>query len=128
MTYQGAAGHDNEAGFTTLNPQPRCPQGIQYPVYINAASNVTYPDGAAFCVWEFENLKIAQYEAILTLLGLTTSASNVSGLVTIQTVTHARGTFANYNATVVHRKGEDTEYAGKLFRSAVFTFRSLEAT
>jgi hypothetical protein len=128
MTYKGATGHDNEAGFTTFVQQPACPRGIQYPRYIHAASGLVYPDGSPFCVWEWVNLTEAQYEAILTALGLSTALTSVSGLVTIATVTHDRSTFANYNATAYHRKGEDTEFVDGLFRSVILTFKQLEAT
>jgi hypothetical protein len=43
-------------------------------------------------------------------------------------VTHDRSTFANYNARVVHKKGEDTEFADHLFRFARFRFKNLVVT
>lgn len=128
MTYKGATGHDNEAGFTTFVQQPACPRGIQYPAYIHAASGLVYPDGSPFCVWEWVNVTESQYETILAALGLTTIAGDTSGLVTIETVTHDRSTFADYNATCFHRKGEDTEFVDNLFRTVRFTFKQLEAT
>ncbi len=127
MPYRAAPNHDNVAGFTTLATPPVCPRGIQYPVYIEAASGKVYPDGTGFCWWEFNDLTEAQYEAVLAALGLTTVANNVSAPVTIQTVTHDRSVFANYNATVVHKKGEDTEFADNRFLSARFLFKQLEA-
>lgn len=127
MPYQAAPNHDNVAGFTTLATPPICPLGIQYAEYIQAASGKVYPNGTSFCVWEFNDLTEAQYEAILAILGLTTAATSVTGPVTIQTVTHDRSVFANYNATVVHKKGEDTEFADNRFLSARFLFNQLEA-
>ena len=127
MTYQAVNGHDNESNLETLSPQPACPQGIQYPVYIHAASGDVYSDGSPFCVWDWENLTESQYEAILDILGLTIDASDVSGPVTIRTVTHNRDTFDVFNATVYHRKGQDTEYAEGLFKTARFWYKQLEA-
>ncbi len=127
MPYKGAPNHDNVAGLTTLVYPLICPRGIQYPTYIEAASGKVYPDGAGFCWWEFNDLTEVQYEAVLALLGLTTAVTSVSAPVTIQTVTHDRSVFANYNATVVHKKGEDTEFADNRFLSARFLFKQLEA-
>ncbi len=127
MPYRAAPNHDNTAGFTTLATPPVCSRGIQYPAYIEAASGKVYPDGTGFCWWEFNDLTEAQYEAVLAALGLTTATTSVSGPVTIQTVTHDRSAFANYNATVVHKKGEDTEFADNRFLSARFLFKQLEA-
>jgi len=128
MAHQAAPGHDNTAGLATISAnKPPKTQGVQVPRYVTAASGVVYPDGAPFVVWEFEHLTPAEYTAILTALGLTTSPASVSAPVTLRTVGHDRTTFATYNATVVHRKGEDTRYERGLFRRATFTFTRLEA-
>jgi hypothetical protein len=128
MPYQLATGWDNETNFVTVTPPPFCPLGIQFAAYVEAISGIAYPEGDMFTVWEFEKLTEAQYESILTLMGLTAAATSVSAPVTIQTVTHDRSTFANYNARVVHKKGEDTEFADHLFRFARFRFKNLVVT
>jgi hypothetical protein len=43
-------------------------------------------------------------------------------------VTHDRSTFANYNARVVHKKGEDTEFENHLFTRVRFRFKNLVVT
>jgi hypothetical protein len=128
MPYQLATGWDNEAGFVTVNPQPACPLGIQFAAYVEAISGIAYPEGDMFTVWEFDHLQIAQYTILLPLMGLSTAATSVSAPVTIQTVTHDRATFANYNARVVHKKGEDTEFENHLFTRVRFRFKNLVVT
>jgi hypothetical protein len=128
MAYQVAVGHDNEAGFVTTDPEPVCPLGIQYPVHVTAASGVTYADGAPFTVWEYDILTAAQYATKLTENGLTTAPDSVSANVTISTIAHDRSTYANYNAIVLHRKGEDAEFRDGLFRGVRFLYRQLEST
>ncbi len=128
MTYQVAINYDNEAGFVAVDPQPRCLLGIQNAAYVETISGITYPDGDEYTVWEFENLTPAEYTALLAEMGLTTAASSVSGPVTISTISHDRTTFANYNARVVHKKGEDTEFENWLYTRARFLFKKLVAT
>ena len=128
MPYQLATGWDNEAGFVTVDPQPFCPLGIQFAAYVEAISGIAYPEGDMFTVWEFEMLTEAAYETLLSQMGLTTAANSVSAQVTIQTVTHDRSTFANYNARVVHKKGEDTEFENHLFTRVRFRFKNLVVT
>lgn len=128
MAFQLATGHDNEAGFVTVDPQPRCLLGIQNAVYVEAISGKTYPDGDEYTVWEFENLTPAQYTTILGLNGLTTAASSITAEVTINTISHDRSTYAAYNARVVHKKGEDTEFEGWLYTRARFLYKKLAAT
>jgi hypothetical protein len=128
MSDQVAVGHDNTAGLATVSAsKPPKTQGVQYPRYITAGSGVVYPDGAPFVVWAFEHLTAAEYVAVLTAMGLTDSPASVSADVTLRTIGHDRVTYRNYNATVVHRKVEDTNYSGGLYRRATFTFKQLEA-
>lgn len=128
MASQIAIGHDNEAGFVTVDPQPACPLGIQNAIYVETISGIPYPDGDEFTVWEFENLTPTQYTTLLAAMGLTSAASSVSAEVTISTISHDRTTYANYNARVVHKKGEDTEFSGWLYTRARFLFKKLAAT
>jgi hypothetical protein len=128
MAYQVATGHDNEAGFVTLSPQPKS-QGIEYPRWVQAASAL-YPDGAPFVVWEFEQLTRAQYNTIILAFGLTHSPDDVESLVTIRSIGYDRSTWANWNGTVVHRRGpnQDTEFSMGIYRRATFTIKKLITT
>lgn len=131
--YKAAAGHDNEVGFDypIANTRPPKSSLVQYPIYIKTASGSMIVKGAPFVIWEWEDLYPSEYNAILTRLGMsTTDLTEVSALATIRTkIERNASTYANYNATVIHRREpEDAVFSDGLYRSVLFRFEGLVAT
>jgi len=127
--YKLATGHDNEAGFATLSFPVRCPGGIQYPEYRRAADGTVTGHGEPFAECVAEALTDAQYNELFTASGMGTGASVASALVTASLPQNDRtGTFANYNATMEHRKGEDAVYDGRHWKNVRWRLTKLVAT
>ncbi len=130
MGYQFASGFDSAGSLAELAVQPRSP-GIMYPSRINAISSFAYEDGEAYTEWFFEALTPAEYQALLTTLGLATGTT-IAAECTVRTTQNDTGLacerdYANYNAIIVMgRHGRDTRYDGNAYR-AEFTLKRLEA-
>ena len=124
--YEVADGHDNEAGYSTIAPQPRC-KGIQYPEYVVAASGDVIPRGDPFVDLEWRGLiTAAEYSAILTSFGLTTDTTND---VTISLPDAGRSTFSDYNGKAVHQRTKDyVEFERGFYRNVRITVKELAGT
>jgi hypothetical protein len=116
--YSIADGHDNEAGYATLAPQPAMPDGIHYPVYRKAASGKVYPDGVRVAWLEYQNITPAEYAAILSDCGLTSADYND---ITAALPDEDYSTFSDYNGTIYHyRTPEYRQFRNHLYRRARF--------
>ena len=124
MTYKAALAFDNVAGLALLDPQPVC-SGIRSSRYLQTASGLLIPDGYAYCLWEFTNLRPSVYVAVLTALGFTTAYDDVYSEITISTIEADRSTFTNFNAICIHKKDEDTEFNFGVYRRAAFLMKKL---
>lgn len=113
MSYQVAVGNDNAGGLADISVQPRSERGIQWPEHNVAADYTVSRNGAPFIVLEWSQLTRAQYVALLAEFGLTYYDSRA---ITIRIPGRDYDTFANHNATAVHRQGEDATQAGWLYR------------
>jgi hypothetical protein len=97
MTYQIAAGHDNEAGLTAIDPQPRMSQLAPGRRQV-AGNGMVYEDGFETATLDYGYLTKVQYDALLTAFGLDSAAS---AQVTIRVPRNSDRTFQNYNAVIV---------------------------
>jgi hypothetical protein len=127
MSYQWAAGHDNEAGYQDIPGRPTT-RGIQYPVYVTALDGTVHPKGAPFVIYDFNNVETADYISMLTALGFSGDPDDVSAPVTLAVPEYDYTTFNDWNATCVHRPGVDTEWDGTKYPRVHFVFKQLEAT
>jgi hypothetical protein len=106
---QWAPNHDNEAGYIDVLV-PVLTKGIQYPVYVTAGDGSVHAKGAAFVVFEMHNVTFSQYTQMReTDLAFSSVESDVSKAVTVAVPEPDRVTFNNWNATLIHRPGVDTE-------------------
>jgi hypothetical protein len=122
--FQAAAGYNNVAGLTTIKPQPRCP-GLLYPRVVYAANGSRYRDGAPYTEFRWDYLKLAEYTAILTLLGL--SSGVIYAPVTVRLPNYNFTSWSNYNATAYLPEIErDVEYRLGVYANIVLVFRELE--
>lgn len=109
--YKLATGHDNEAGFATLSFPVYSPAGIQYPEYRPDADGGMTGHGNAFIECRADVLQISEYNELFTASGMSTSIGVSSALVTAALPALDRsGAFANYNGTMIHRKGVDATF------------------
>lgn len=97
MSYEIAAGWDNEAGLVEIAKQPRLvtmtPGRRQ-----TAGDGLIYEDGFMTAALEYGFLTPAEYDALLTAFGLSSAAS---AKVTIALPQNEDRTFAHYNAIII---------------------------
>lgn len=126
--YQIADGFDNEAGFTTVDPQPAC-EGLLYPSRRLMIDGTPIDKGLPFVVWRYKGSPTALpadvYAGLLTLFGLT--GSTIYNDVTIKTmIDPARTTWTNYNGRII--RPERVQYENGFYRNIDFLIIGLTAT
>jgi hypothetical protein len=122
--YQIADGHDAEASFAAVTPQPAS-EGLLYPERVYAVDGTPIDKGLPFVIWRYgPELNETSYESLLTQFGL---ASAISNDVTIRTQTGAgRDTWTDWNGKII--KPERPEYRRGSYRNVSFRIIGLEST
>lgn len=101
-SYQIADGHDNEASFAAISPQPAS-EAVRAPELVYYGDGSAEFVGAAFVELRWSSLSRTQYTALRTQLGISdTVASNE---VTIKLRLND-DTFDDYNGTLVYLRTE----------------------
>lgn len=124
MTYRIADGHDEEANFADVTPQPRSP-GI-LATERRYSLNRTPHEQALYTIWIYNSLTDAEYNSLLTQFGL--SDANLSNDVTIRTTNNARS-FVNKNATILlPEQGVDARREMAFWKDVSFYLTDLSDT
>lgn len=125
---KAADGHGNYAGLAQITPLNTgfSTSGVRYSEFIPLADGTWKPYGALYEEVTYINLQISEYTAILAVLGLSNDFDDTSNEVTYRTIGADHATYTSYNATVVHRKGVDTDFTNNVYARAVFLFTKLE--
>jgi len=106
--YRIADGHDQEASFTDINPQPAS-EAVRMPELVYYGNGQAEFNGTPFADLVWSGLSRAQYSALRTQLGVSdTVASND---VTIRLRLNS-DSFGNYNATLIYLRTERREMWG----------------
>lgn len=126
--YKIAAGHNNAAGLTLLDPQPRTP-GLFIPRLIATPSGEVYEDGAYYTEWVYVYRKYTylfnSQEGVVSLLSQTGLSSASSALVTVR-LRENDGTWFNANATIIRpRLQGDFERIGNGLRDIRFRITNI---
>lgn len=120
FTYQVAAGHNNEAGYANLSPQPRCP-GVFYAAWTQTPDGASEPEGRPYAELIFEALDEDAYSSLLTQFGL---ASANYALITI-TLPGADRAADNWNGVI---SIPERPQFFNFYQDVRFMVRRLEAT
>lgn len=122
--YRIANGHDNEAGFVVVSPQPRSP-GILATSRDDAIDGTKREQGQ-YVIWEFSVLTDSEYSSLLTQFGLSTST--LTNDVTIRTRANDRS-LVNKNGTIVlPEQGQDASREMAFWRNIRFLIINLSDT
>lgn len=124
MTYQVADGHDNEAGFVDVDPQPMSP-GIT-PTRRFFAADGSVVDEAKYVELRFNVVRdVTTYQSILTQFGVQSALTN-DVTVKVRDETFA---FVNKNGTAI-RPQIDTDVRWQRFfpRDVVILIKDLSDT
>ncbi len=106
--YRIADGHDQEASFADINPQPAS-EAVRMPELVYYGNGQAEFNGTPFADLVWSGLSRAQYSALRTQLGVSdTVASND---VTIRLRLNS-DSFGNYNATLIYLRTERREMWG----------------
>lgn len=106
--YRIADGHDQEASFADIAPQPAS-EAVRAPEIVYYGNGTAEFAGAPFADLLWSGLSRAQYNALRTQLGVSdTVASND---VTVRLRLN-NDTFGNYNATLIYLRTERREVWG----------------
>lgn len=102
-TYQIADGHDNEASFAVMTPQPAGRSGQRYPELVFYGNGQADFEGGLFMELSWDTMTRAQYNTLRTQLGISdTVASND---VTVK-IRQNDNTFDDWNATLIYLRTE----------------------
>lgn len=105
MPYRIADGHDNEAAFADMTPQPAS-EAIRAPELVFYGNGQAEFEGTPYVDLLWSGLSRAQYNTLRTQLGVSdTVASND---VTVRLRLND-DTFGNYNATLIYLRSERRE-------------------
>lgn len=127
MANQWAPGHDNEAGFVAILPNKAGSSTamispIRFAEYAYSGAITAKGKGEKFCEIEMSNVSFADYTSMReTDLGFS-GFDDTSTTITIQLDDPDQSTTSNYNATLIHRPGVDTELSddGRRFARVVW--------
>lgn len=124
VTYQVADGHDNEAGFSAISPQPMCP-GIT-PTRRTFGGDGSVTDQATYVEFVFNVVKdVTTYQSILTQFGVNSALTNDV------TITARDETFTaiNLNGTAIRPQiGTDVRWSNFFPRDVVILVKDLSST
>lgn len=124
MTYRIADGHDNEAGFTDVTPQPRS-EGILATETRHSLNGTRHQQGL-YVIWEYTALNDTQYSSLLAQFGI--SEATPTNEVTIRTRDNAHS-LTNKNGTILlPERGVDARREMGFWRDVRFTIRDLSDT
>lgn len=124
--YQVADGHDNEAGFVTVNPQPAS-EGLLYPERVFAVDGTPIDKGLPYVIWRYrDEITEDVYYSLLQQFSMG-NIGTINNDVTIHTlVGHQRTTYANYNGKLI--KPGRPEYRRGFYRNVEFWIVGLVGT
>ncbi len=107
MTYQFAAGWDNQSNLVDLVVQPRS-EGISWPLMRTAADGLTYFDGMPECTLYFSVITKTQFDALVEQFGFSDTVKSVKATMRLpRNQDRAAGV---YNVFVDYPKIENTRY------------------
>ena len=122
--YRIADGHDQEANFVTVTPQPRSP-GI-LATEISHSLNRTRHRQGLYTIWEYETLDDVAWNSLIDQLGI--SDASPTNEVTIRTTDNERA-FVNMNAVVTMPEiGVDARRERPFWKDVRFYFTDLSST
>lgn len=108
MAYQIADGHDQEASFADITPQPAS-EAVRSPELVYYGNGQAEFVGTPYVDLLWSGLSRAQYNTLRTQLGISdTVASND---VTVRILLNS-DSFGNYNATLIYLRSERREFWG----------------
>lgn len=124
--YRVALGHDNEASFADIAPQPAMPELPDYASLKAHADDFVYANGYLRAVLVWSELTAAQVATVLTQFGL--SRSTRSALVTVRLRDDGDSTYSNWNATAVYPRSERRKPLSPFRTNLTIILNKLETT
>lgn len=118
MTYKVADGHDNEAGYVTLSPQPAAPRGTRYPDIYYSGVGAALPKGKRSLTLVWNSLDNATRASVRSQLGLTDTV--LTNEATMYLPSNDGQTWGDYNVII----NDDQDFT----RDSATSFGSMSVT
>ncbi len=126
MAYQIATGFNNQAGLTSVSPQPSS-DGVAISRVIYTVNQKAIDDGIYVTLWRYSALDQTSLNNILSTMGI--AAGTRTYEVTVRTTDETRS-YSDYNAILISPLGYEgntrAKYEGGFWHNVVFEFRLLE--